>query len=175
MANSFELNELTALSPAERSDGLVLPVTGVGFYEFREASTATASELLIVEPDSGTGRWHQVSMMSNIFASLPSPLTDDNTVAVNARVTSTFTLAMSASRAARLIAAPTGLLDGHDVRIWLVQPSTPPTGGCKITLATIWQPRQGVIDLNPAANSISLLQGQYIASIGKILCEVGPW
>jgi hypothetical protein len=175
MANSFELNQLTAISPAERSDGLVLPVTGVGFYEFREASTATASGLLIVAPDSGTGCWHLVSMMANRSASLPFALTDATTVAVDAALTSTFTLVMSASRATRLIAAPTGLENGQDVRIWLQQPSTPPTGGCKISLATIWQPRQGAIDLNPAANSISLLQGQYIASLGKIPCEVGPW
>lgn len=165
---------LAAIPPASRTDGMIRFLAGTGWYEFRAASTAAASLDWVIQPDTGTGCWHLVSSQAPIIGAQPITLTDANTVTPAGG--SVYRLTMAQSRTTRLIAAPTGLIDGQDVRIWLKQPAAPPAGGCKITLAAIWRLRGGGAPaLNPAANALTLLQGQYLLDENAIMAEIGGW
>lgn len=55
------ITALKAVSSANRADGDVILVTGEQqLYRFDSASSATADNLLILQPDVGTGRWFRI-------------------------------------------------------------------------------------------------------------------
>jgi hypothetical protein len=162
---------LKAVAAADREQGLYLTVEGLGWYEFRASSSTTENLPWVVAPDAGSGRWHLMTNPPGRIAMPAATLGDAATVAVDAGPTSTFTLQMGASLATRAIGNPSNGLNAQEVRIWLRQPASPPTGGCKITLGSDWELFIGTLDINPEPNKVSLLQGQFI--FGKWRCQVG--
>ncbi|MGL4638224.1 MAG: hypothetical protein ACRCVX_00600 [Shewanella sp.] len=164
--------QLVDIPSSERYDGMPMLVrlaSSVVWFYFDANSTSIAVPNLVYVPTAGSGRYHVIDRDSAALAAL----VDNTTVTPNAKTTSNFTLGLTAAVGeSRFIAAPENIEDGQQIRIWLQQPLSPPVGGCKITLANIWQPRGGIA-LNPQPGGISLLQGQY--AFGKILCEIGGW
>lgn len=163
--------QLEAIPATERYDGMPMLVqvnaNTAAWFQFVAASTDTAVAGLVYAPAAGSGRYHVIDR--NGAAAMA--LADGATITPNGRVTSNFTLALSNTvGATRQIANPTNMRDCQAITIRLTQPGTPPSGGCKITLGSKW-----VIDstdINPAANSVSILQGIYYADIDKVLADI---
>jgi hypothetical protein len=161
--------QLAAIVAADRYDGMPLLVRDgqlTQWVEFVAASTDAAVAGLVYAPTAGTGRYHVIDRNSAI----PLLVADGATIASNARVTSNFTIAMVATQVSRQIADPTNLRNGQLLRFRLQQPTAPPVGGCKITVGPKWVVSN--LDLNPAANAYSILEGVYYSDIDKILGNI---
>jgi hypothetical protein len=161
--------QLAAIVAADRYEGMPMLVRDgqlTQWVEYVAASTDAAAAGLVYAPADNSGRYHVVDRNGAI----PLLVTDGATIASNARVTSNFTIAMVATQVSRQIADPTNLRNGQRLRYRLQQPSSPPVGGCKITVGLKWVISN--LDLNPAASAYSILEGLYYGDIDKILGNI---
>lgn len=166
--------QLVAIPATERYDGMPMLVRVdahlTGWVEFVAASTEANNPPLVYAPTVGTGRYHWIdNRQISPFVSL----IDSANVGINARLSSNFRLNMTAGIVTRTIADPTNLTDGQETRIRVRQPTSPPSGGCKITFGGVrWRFTGNKTTIKSGANDVSIIQTIYDQELDLILASI---
>lgn len=166
--------QLIAIPATERYDGMPMLVRVsanlTGWVEFVASSTEANNPPLVYAPTAGAGRYHWIDnrQISPFFG-----LVDAASVDINGRLSSNFRLNMTAGIVTRAIADPTNLSDGQELRIRVKQPTSPPSGGCKVTFGGIrWRFTGNNTTIKSGANDVSIIQSIYDQELDLLLTSI---